>query len=104
MDADKLMLRKEGVVARIVLQQSGAAQRDLNGTAGRLKHSRREPVLSDQREDFGGGCGDVGAGAVDCADPGFFEESVVLGWDYAAADDEDIGRTFALQRFDQGGD
>src|SRR5208283_14585 len=66
--------------------------------------SRREAVLLDQGEDFGGGFGDVGAGAVDRADTGFFQEIIVLGRDDAADDNEDVGCPLALQRFDQGRD
>src|SRR5215471_2144429 len=62
---------------------------------------RREAALLDQREDLGGGFGDVGAGAVDRADAGYFEEIVVLRRDDAAADDQNVAGTFALQRFDQ---
>ena len=57
---------------------------------------RREAALLDQREDLGGGFGDVGAGAVDRADAGFFEEIVILGRDDAATDDEDVARALAL--------
>src|SRR5882762_6840977 len=63
--------------------------------------SRREAVLLDQREDFGGGFGDVRAGAVDRADPGLFQEIIVLGRDDAADDDEDVAGTLTLQGFDQ---
>src|ERR1700739_881056 len=65
---------------------------------------RREAVFPDQWEDFGGGCGDVGAGAVDGANPGFFQEIVVFGGDDAATDDEDVGRALLPQSLDQGRD
>jgi hypothetical protein len=50
-----------------------SALRNRRRAATRLKSaSRGEAVLLDQREDLGGRFGDVGAGAVDRADPGLF--------------------------------
>ena len=40
--------------------------------------------------------GDVGAGSIDGADPGFLQEIVILGRDDAATDDEDVARALAL--------
>ena len=52
--------------------------------------SRRHSVLADQGQNLGGGERDVGAGAVDRADPGLFQEIVVLRRDDAAAHDQDV--------------
>ncbi len=54
-------------------------------------------MLADQGEDLGGDGRDVGAGAVDRADPGLLQEIVILRRDDAAADDQNVAGAFLLQ-------
>ena len=66
--------------------------RESAATGIRVARLRREAMIADQREDFGGGFGDVGAGPVDRGNPGALQKIVVLGRDDAAADDENVSR------------
>jgi hypothetical protein len=60
--------------------------------------SRREAAFLDQGEDFGGGCGNIGTGAEDRADPGLRQKIVILRRDNAADGDEDVGMSPAPSR------
>ena len=54
--------------------------------------SCREALAAEQRQDLGGGFGDVGGRPVDRSDTSLFQEIVILGRDHAAADDDDVVR------------
>ena len=62
---------------------------------------RHLPASLDQAEDFAGGFGDVGAGAVNGGDALGLEEIVVLLRDDAAADHQDIVGALVAKGFDQ---